>query len=154
MVRPTSNPHVRFEAKVQRTEHCWLWKGAHDKAGYGLFYSGARLLTGGQRNVYAHRWSWEQVNGPVPEGLVLDHICENPPCVRVEHLRLATQQENICRGVGASAVNARKKSCPQGHPYSPDNTFIRSGARVCKKCSRARDARKRLAQRRAKAALQ
>ena len=146
MVRPTISPQTRFEAKVHRTETCWLWTGAHaKKKPYGLFYAGARLLSGGPKNVYAHRWAWEQVNGPVPEGLVLDHICENPPCVRVDHLRTATQQENICRGF------SHKINCPQGHPYSPENTFIRSGARVCKTCCRLRDRTRRLKARQSKA---
>ena len=48
-----------------------------------------------KRTYRAHRLMWEEVNGPIPEGMVLLHICDNPPCIRLDHLRLGTQAENV-----------------------------------------------------------
>jgi hypothetical protein len=77
----------RFWAKVDKTELCWIWTGALI-GGYGTF----RLPSG---NVYAHRWAWEQVHGPIPEKMTIDHIRENgcisKACVRVNnHLEVVT----------------------------------------------------------------
>lgn len=79
----------RFWSKVQKTETCWLWTGeASSHFGYG------RLHVNGRRT-RAHRYSWELHNGAVPEGKFLLHSCDNPRCVRPEHLRVGTQRENM-----------------------------------------------------------
>jgi hypothetical protein len=86
---------------------------------------------------YAHREAWEEVHGPIPPGLQIDHLCRNRACVNVEHLELVTQRENLLRGQGASAKNARKTHCPQGHPYDEENTFVTTrGTRKCRTCRR------------------
>lgn len=77
----------RFWAKVQKGESCWEWTASRKPAGYGEFYFGERVG-------YAHRYSYELHFGPIPEGMVVDHTCHNPPCVNPEHLRLATQAQN------------------------------------------------------------
>jgi len=148
MAPKTLPPRERFEAKVNYTTTCWLWTGALVH-GYGLFFTGKWLPYGGQLNVYAHRWNWEEENGPVPDGLVLDHyICDTPACVRPSHVRPTTQQDNLTR---SGRTNAQKKSCPQGHPYSPENTHVymtkRGTSRICKKCKRQKDAQYRLSRR-------
>lgn len=88
---------VRFddpaEAFLARTEpivgdpNCLIWTGACTKAGYG------QISVDG-RTIYAHRYAWEVANGPILDGLLIDHRCWNPPCVNVDHLRLATNQQN------------------------------------------------------------
>lgn len=62
---------------------CRVWQGAVDVDGYGV-YRGNRL----------HRWVIEQADGPIPEGMVVMHLCDNPPCFRYDHLRVATTAEN------------------------------------------------------------
>lgn len=116
----------RFWSKVNKTETCWLWT-AYRARGYGRFMVGAGEKT---RALSAHRWSWEQEHGAVPDGLELDHLCRTPACVRPAHLEPVTHAENVRRA--AAAVVA----CPQGHAYDKDNTYRRdNGKRQCRKCA-------------------
>lgn len=84
----------RFWAKVDKTGECWTWTAATFTArmGYGKFQAGTSRAT--SRVVRAHRFAWELEHGPIPEGMDLLHACDNPPCVRVDHLRLGTRREN------------------------------------------------------------
>ena len=87
----------RFWAKVTKTDSCWLWTGATVK-GYGTLGRGRR----GEGNVLAHRLSWELANGPIPDGLQVDHRPTCPKnCVRPDHLRLATDGQNKQNQAGA-----------------------------------------------------
>ena len=80
----------RFWEKVQKTEGCWEWIGYRTPYGYGSFGAGGR-----QRGaVFAHRFAYELINGPVPNGLCVLHRCDNPPCVRPDHLFLGTKKDN------------------------------------------------------------
>lgn len=83
----------RFWSKVEKTNTCWLWTGSTGAAGYGGFRPDSQ--TDGRRWVRAHRWYWEQENGPIPDGLVLHHTCHNRNCVLLEHLELTTQVKNL-----------------------------------------------------------
>lgn len=127
--RPAEN---RFWAKVIHTDDCWLWDGARLPTGYGRFWDGTRVVN-------AHRWAYEALFGPIPVGLVLDHLCRVTRCVRPSHLEAVTESENVRRGSGA-AFWRDKTHCPKGHPYAGDNLRILpgSGARVCRTCERAR----------------
>jgi hypothetical protein len=78
----------RFFAKVLKTEGCWLWQGARDRQGYGIF----RFPHGNKK---AHRVSWSLAYGKdVPVGVLICHHCDNPPCVRPEHLFTGTVRDN------------------------------------------------------------
>ena len=114
---------------------CWEWVGCTHN-GYGItFHHG--------KNVRAHRYYYEREHGPIPEGLQLDHLCRNRKCVRPGHLEAVTRKENILRGIGPTAIHARKTHCPQGHPYTAENTY-RDGLnrRYCVMCQPARQARR------------
>ena len=78
----------RFWSHVDRTGDCWEWRGYRDRKGYG------KVMRDG-KNQFAHRYSWALANGPVPEGLVIRHSCDNPPCVNPVHLQIGTQRDNI-----------------------------------------------------------
>jgi hypothetical protein len=125
----------RFWSKVNKTDDCWLWTGARSH-GYGNFY--VSLGGGKYKQVQAHRWAYEDANGPIPEGRiwVIDHLCRVKHCVNPRHLELVKQQVNVLRGDLPRAL--RENRCVNGHEYTPENTFINSkGARVCRICKKA-----------------
>lgn len=72
-------------------DDCIIWKGYKRDGGKGY---GTTTVSGG-RLKYAHRIAWEKEKGPVPEGLMVLHTCDTPPCVNVEHLFLGTQKDNM-----------------------------------------------------------
>jgi len=118
----------RFIRKFRITETCWEWEAGKDRNGYGRF--GIE-----RKNRLAHRICYELLIGKIPDTLGLDHLCRNPSCVNPAHLEPVTHRENVLRGFGASAINAKKTHCPQGHPLSGDNLFVeRYGGRRCRLC--------------------
>lgn len=115
----------RFWAKVEKTESCWLWRGAINRYGYGVFTLNAKYLM-------AHHF----LMGKPPEGLEYDHICGVRNCIRPDHGRFVTPQINTLRNGGPSAANARKTHCPKGHEYTAGNTYVNqsTGRRTCRTC--------------------
>ena len=79
----------KFQRKIIRTRGCWEWAGGCFTSGYGSF----RLAD--RRNLLAHRVAWMIVNGPIPQGKVVRHSCDNPRCVRPDHLLLGTHADNV-----------------------------------------------------------
>jgi len=82
-------PEVRFWRHVRKGDGCWEWTSSFFDKGYGQF----KAVTG-RPPVRAHRFSWELHNGPIPDGLKVLHRCDNPPCVRPEHLFIGTEGDN------------------------------------------------------------
>ena len=151
-------PEVRFWAKVDKNGavpahrpelgRCWVWTAATVN-GYGSFNPGVAT---GRSNVGAHRFAYELLVGPIPDGLELDHLCHpgdgscpfatcpHHACVNPAHLEPVTLQVNMDRGHTFAAVNRVKTHCPQGHEYTEENTRVRIGRsgnvnRSCKKCA-------------------
>lgn len=123
-----------FWSKVHKTPTCWIWI-AGIQNGYGRFYVGPN-------NIPAHKFAYELLVGPVPEGLQLDHVkargCLTRACVNPTHLEPVTRHENLLRGDGFPGQNARKDYCPNGHPLIDGNLCtweLTVGKRACKICA-------------------
>ncbi len=130
----------RFTGKTIRlNDGCIEWTAYRNANGYGRFKPGK-----GMSMKLAHRWAYEFHVGPIPDGLVIDHLCRNRSCVNPDHLEAVTQKVNIRRGHG----NGSKSHCPQGHPYSCSNLRRYRGFRYCLACqeqkNRARVYRRRV----------
>lgn len=128
---------TRFQEKVSlAADGCWEWTGSHNGQGYGRFY-----LDG--KKVYTHRYAYEQTNGPIPDGLVIDHLCRNPKCCNPEHLEPVTVSENALRGLTGKTERRLKTHCKRGHEYNTENTAIRAGKRFCRACQKIHNDRRK-----------
>lgn len=124
---------VRFWAKVNKTETCWLWTGAKHSSGYGV------INTMTEKGLdYAHRISYAWARGPIPEGLHIDHLCRVVACVNPDHLEAVTMAENIRRGVpNLGNLGRYTDHCPKGHSLSGPNLYMTpKGWRNCRACRR------------------
>lgn len=119
---------------VVQDNGCWQWQGGFGGGAkaYPRFYWNGN--TG-----YAHRFSCEYFNGPIPKGYTVDHLCRNTYCVNPSHLEAVTMKENGLRGNTFQGINARKTHCPHGHPYIEENILnTKRQSRQCKTCARER----------------
>ena len=121
----------RFENKYipEPNSGCWLWLGClTGSQGYGYFCVKRHRMR-------AHRYSYELYKGPIPDGMVIDHLCRVPSCVNPDHLEAVTQKVNMQRG---SRMGKRVPFCSKGHPRSGENLYIspNSGQYVCRECVR------------------
>ena len=137
----TVHPESRFWAKVEITNQCWLWKGGrvndpHGGPPYGAFSISAKKKVG------AHRFAYESQIGPIPEGLVIDHLCRNRLCVNPDHLEAVTTRENVMR----QDRTGTDTHCPHGQEFTEENTYWAGPGRQCRICKAA--AFKRFADRR------
>lgn len=112
---------------------CWIWTRAQNY-GYGRW--GKRDADQYRR---AHVVIWETFNGPVPDGLELDHLCRVRCCVNPAHLEAVTHRENVARGESPSASLMKQTHCKHGHLLSGDNLYLAPGrngnySRICREC--------------------
>lgn len=143
MVHPILTPMHRFLQHVEQEGECLIWQGSADRNGYGYFWPGNDWNRSRSRTLraptQAHTWNYEQRRGPVPSGLVLDHLCRTPACVNPAHLEPVTQRVNVLRGGSPAALAAVKTHCVNGHALTSDNVIARRrGGRECKACHRER----------------
>lgn len=134
---PTWRPPTvsqRFWSKVVESGDCWLWTGTGRR--YGHFKIGGR-------DWLAHRFSYEDMVGPIPDGLTIDHLCTNKKCVNPDHLDPVPQVVNAHRRDAQHGRGHATTHCPQGHPYDDTNTRHRNGRRHCRACARERAQRNR-----------
>ncbi len=128
----TEKDEQRFWNKVAlpNEQGCMEWMAALNGSGYGAFGVGPR---GAHKTLRAHRISYELLVGPIPEELVLDHLCRNRKCVAPNHLEPVTGAVNTKRG-----APAQKTHCAKGHEYTPENTLryaTNNGWRQCRTCA-------------------
>ena len=116
---------------------CWEWKLCVDKNGYGITHAGSST-DGSLKTVKVHRFVYQQMVGPIPEGMDIDHLCVNRKCANPDHLRPLAKPDHGRLSPGGM-INKRKTHCPSGHSYSEFGyTERNSGCRKCKVCSNAR----------------
>lgn len=116
---------ARRLASVEQSGDCIFWTGRLNNMGYGICSAGRGGKASGGMAV--HRWFYERFRGPIPDGLVLDHLCRNPRCVNVDHLEPVTQQENDRRGQLARGYGPARTHCGRGHELVGDNVSVRPG---------------------------
>lgn len=93
----------------------------------------------------AHREAWEAANGEaVPPGLVVMHICDNPPCVNPEHLRVGTYAENVADMKAKGRGMVPVAHCMNGHEFTEESTYIppNGGTRQCRICRQLAEKRR------------
>ena len=125
-----SPPPGHVHVSERQTGKCIIWAGALTQDGYG------KLSWNRKRSRLAHRAAWEEIHGPVPIGLELDHLCRVRACVNPDHLEAVTHRENILRGEGIAAQAARQQTCVHGHPFTSLNG---KGHRRCATCQAISD---------------
>ena len=116
---------------------CWLWIGAikRNRGGYGQYGRGSR----------AHGVAYRALIGPIPAGLVPDHLCRQTCCVNPSHLEPVTIGVNVLRGEGPTAKNARKTHCKNGHELIGENLMEqeRPNGKAWRRCRQCVNARRR-----------
>lgn len=126
-----------FWRRVEKGDACWIWRGATRTPSRGGGIYGRVMRYGRTRS--AQVVAYELVVGPVPHGLVLDHLCRNTLCVRPDHLEPVTNIENIMRGDSKWAKQARQTHCINGHELTPGNLErCELPKRKCSTCKRER----------------
>ncbi len=160
---PQKTIEDRFWEKVdQRGDGCREWMAHRTARGYGVF---VETVNGTTFHRAAHRVAWRLVYGTIPEGLIVCHSCDNPPCChlidipvservidpvhgvwtnhdgRAGHLWLGTDADNSADRDRKGRNGSRNKThCPQGHPYTEANTKWQTGRngqrwRICRLCN-------------------
>lgn len=130
------NPDLRFWEKALLGDGCWEWQAARDRKGYGRYAP----IKG--KAVFAHRFAWEWMNGPIPIGLHICHHCDNPRCVRPDHLFAGTAGDNVRDAKTKGRMippppSTPKERCRRGHLFSEHGVVWKQG-RVCGACEELR----------------
>lgn len=124
---------VLLAGRTRREGDCIRWTGAHTPKGYGSVRADGKTRA-------LHRVVYELSVGPIPDGLEIDHRCRVRDCVEVTHLEPVTHAENLRRR------KPPPDHCPQGHPFTPENTSWSQSrqrpkpTRRCRTCKQARNA--------------
>lgn len=124
----------RFWGYVEKTPKCWLW----NTGDYGRFWHDGITEQ-------ATHYIYKIVYGPIPDGQEICHHCDNPPCVRPDHLFAGTQSDNHRDAQTKGIRPIQGTHCPHGHEYSPANTYVRNGVtgKQCRECQRQHSRRRR-----------
>lgn len=154
---------TRFWSKVDRRgdDECWPWMGAKNENGYGMLSMPSKKNPRVYSTARAHRLAYELTSGrEIPRGREIDHTCHSlqsdctlgaacphRACCNPRHMEVTTKRRNLAR-----RRSRERTHCPQGHPYSPENTRIGGkGEKVCRTCHRDKENARNAAKRQARA---
>lgn len=128
-LKARKNEPTRWEDLAKNFEFssgCWIWKGSMNAYGYGRYRKMSKTkLT----SLMAHRAVYEQLVGPIPDHLELDHLCRERACVNPGHLEPVDHQENCIRG-----LRGPRDFCPKGHPFKGENLYAYGTTKLCRIC--------------------
>jgi hypothetical protein len=139
-IRITPKIREDLRARVAMAGECWEWTGTRNRQGYGTVHIGDGLGP-----YLAHRVSFTAFVGQIPDDLVIDHLCRNPPCINPAHMEPVTRRVNSLRGESPTAVAVRTGTCKRGHEFQP--------GKPCAACCSIRNRAARLAREAANPAL-
>ena len=107
---------------------CWYWGGHLDRDGYAKIHVGDRPRM-------AHRVAYELARGPIPDGMVIDHLCRNRECTNPAHMELVRSRENTMRSpVAPASVNSKMTHCREGHLLVEVPAHYKKRQRFCPTC--------------------
>ena len=134
--------YLKFKNKSKMVNGCLEWGGPLDRAGYGV-------LNVGTKKYKASRAAWIIERGDIGHGLVVMHHCDNPPCIDIRHLSVATTAKNVADKIRKGRhSNSVKAHCVHGHKFSEGNIYWKNTptgrVRNCRECALI-SARKRYA---------
>ena len=114
--RHYKTPEEAFLARsLPRDTGCIEWVGSRDAKGYGQLRIDGKLIK-------AHRYAVERANGPIPDGMVVMHLCDNPKCVNIEHLQVGSQRQNVRDMDGKGRrINKQPKGSANGNSKLTDD---------------------------------
>ena len=129
---------AKLKARISITDSgCWEWSGSRFPNGYGRVQ---RKLPSGRRELYAHRFIYSLMVGPIPDDQELDHLCHNRPCVNPSHLEAVSHQENRVRALWKENGLPQSLYCSKGHELAAVGTYTWGSSRVCRACRKSFDA--------------
>lgn len=117
---------------------CWEWQGDKNNKGYGRV---AITRDGKRQRFFAHKIAFDDAYGPIPEGMIVRHKCDNKACARWDHLTYGTYSQNGRDAVERGQIKTGQKvtHCVNGHEYTEVNTYRWRGTRQCKACHREKN---------------
>ena len=132
MTRKSPLDRFLIRIDVREDSDCIFWTGLMSRFGYGRFNVN-------RKDVPAHRFIYEHCEGPIPEGMYIDHICRVKNCVNPHHLRVVTPRQNSIENSNGTAFdNHAKTHCVHGHELSEENLYRYGTGRMCKTCANER----------------
>lgn len=129
----TLEKQIKFWEKADLSGNCWNWQASKNENGYGYVRAYGKTC-------YAHRIAYTLIYGPIPEGFVVCHKCDNPSCVNPGHFFLGTSKENTEDMMTKGRYGRHKvlnTHCKQGHEFTEENTYMaKPNVRQCRICMR------------------